>query len=107
MNKLTTNEFAVFMADVIKGISHYQYDAFYDISKIVQEHGKHRGESKEKVIKEYHLMTRNTGCDLVEPSSEYYETYKRNNQRIYKLVFCWNCDYFHNEPFATVEELIK
>jgi len=101
--KMTKDEFAVFMANVIlKDVKMYQFDAFYDIAKIVRLLQEKRGNSKDAQIDELHLMTRDTGCDLVNIDSEIYETYKRNNRNIYKLRFCWNEDYMSNETFCTI-----
>lgn len=91
------------MAKVIQSdLKSYQYDAMYDIAKVVRMHKEKRANTTSQQSDEMHLFTRSTGCDLVSPNCESYETRKANNSKCYKLKFVWNCDYFNRVPFCTV-----
>ena len=104
MKTMTKDQFARFMAEQILEIKQYNFDVFYDISKIVNESKEvlFSKDSTEKPIKkEYHLMIRSTGCDLVNPSDDCYNTYLDRSDKIFKIVFCFNEEYFINENFVT------
>jgi len=103
--KMNQNEFAVFIADVIKGMKSYQFDVFYDIARIVNERKEYCTQHEIRNFAEYHLMVRDTGCDLIYPYELHYEHYMERSTVVYKLVFCWNCDYFIDQPFVTVEKI--
>ena len=100
---LTRDEFAVFMANIINGMDMYNYDAMYDIAKVVAADKNRRGESTvDPVMDTVLLCVRNTGCDLIEVDNPQKDLYFRNNENVYELVFCWNCDYMHRIPFCVV-----
>jgi hypothetical protein len=86
-------------------IKKYNFDAFYDISKIVTLLQENRSNSEIKKKQTLYLMLRSTGCDLIDPFSPYYLNYEKNSNEIFELVFCWNCDYFSNEYFCTIKRI--
>jgi len=102
---MTNDDFAKFIANEILSIKNYNFDMMYDIKKIVIEFNKYRGISEKPIETEYHLMLRETGCDLVEPSDELYKTYKQRNDKIFSLLFCWNCYYMHKKSYCIVNQL--
>lgn len=101
--EMTQDQFATFMANIIlTDIQNYQYDAFYDIAKVVDLHKEKRAITESEQYSELHLFTRSTGCDLVSPDSDLYGIYKSNNSNCYKFKFVWNCDYLRKVPFCTL-----
>ena len=104
MKTMTKDQFAKFIAGQILEISQYNFDVFYDIAKIVNEAKTviTCKESMEKPVKkEYHLMIRPTGCDLVIPGDDCYNIYVDRSTKIFKIEFCFNAEYFSNESFVT------
>ena len=103
---MTTDQFAKFIAGVIQEIEFYSFDVMYDIKKIVTELNEYRGNSDNPIYSTYHLMVRNTGCDMVEPDSENYSAYDDRTSIIYSLRFCWNTSYFNNSTsFCEVTQI--
>ena len=103
--KLSTDQFAEFVAKQILTIENYKFDIFYDIRRIMSIFESKRSVSDQAQRDNFHLMVRDNGCDLVDPDDENYKTYKQRSDKIYSLTFCWNCDYMHNETFCEVEKL--
>lgn len=102
--KMTNDQFALFMAEIIKSVEMHNFDAFYDIAKIVKRKSENHGTEIPK-RENFYLVTRPTGIDLVSTLDENLDHYLKNNKKHYLITFCWNCDYFRNEEFAVVEEL--
>ena len=102
--EMTTDEFAQFIAKMIIRIDHYEYDVLYDVSRIMAEHQKYRGDHEAPIYTTYHFMHRCTGSDMVDPSDENYKLFAERNDKIYSLQFCWNRDYF-NVPFCIMETI--
>jgi len=100
--EMNQDQFAEFIAKIIFKIDFYQFDILYDVSRIMSELNKHRGNSDKAIYTNYHLMIRSTGCDLVHPNDENYSIFKDRSTVIYSLQFCWNCSYF-NVPFCYME----
>ena len=102
---MTQDETAQFVADImLNKIVTYNFDMMYDISKIVAKLNENRGNSAQPTRETMHLMTRDTGCDLIALDDENYSIYKQRNDTVYEMTFCWNRDYF-NLPFCIVEQL--
>lgn len=102
--QLSKDQFALWIMQKMGIMNQYQFDMLYDIRKIMTELQAYRGEINSVIKTEYHLMLRDTGCDLVQPSDENYSTYRQRSDTVYKLIFCWNEDYFAH-PFCEVERL--
>jgi hypothetical protein len=100
---MNQNEFAVFIADAIKEMKTNQYYSFYDIARIFYECKDNFNEREIRAFAEYHLMLSDTEFDIIYPDELHYEHYMERSTVVYKLVFCWNCDYFIDQPFVTVE----
>ena len=94
MKKYTKDQFAKFIFRKALQISNYNFDMFYDISKITKILFEKRGVSTEKQKDVLHLMLRSTGCDLISPDDVNYKIYNERTDKVYKLEFCWNEDYF-------------
>ena len=109
MKTITMNkdQFAQFMADVIRDIDSYKFDVLYDIAKIISKLSQSRGETEYPVREELHLMLRSTGCDLITPDDENYKVYDSRATKVYKLLFCWNESYFSNTMTFCIAERIK
>ena len=103
--KMSQDEFAKFIAGQVLTIGNYNFDVLYDIKMIVTEFNENRGKHETPIYSNFHLMVRSTGSDLVRENDENYSIYDARTSIIYSLTFCWNCDYFHNIPFCSVEKL--
>lgn len=100
--KMTTDQFAIFMADVIKSVKMYNFDAFYDIAKIVKIKSEKQKDSVIPQRESFYLFSRDTGIDLIDIENGNLDHYIRNNVHQYLIEFCFNCDYFRDETFATI-----
>ena len=99
----TKDEFAIFMADIIKGIGRYNFDVLLDIGTIIKQKEFRRGSVIDMpVCDRYYLCYRDTGCDLIDILNEYRDTYFNNNSFVYELTFCWNYEYMTNIPFVSI-----
>ena len=106
INEMNMDEFARFIASVILEIDHYSFDVLYDVKRIITELNDNRGTSEKAIFSTYHLMVRNTGCDMVKPNDENYSLYNGRTSIIYSLEFCWNTSYFSHETcFCKVTQL--
>lgn len=103
--KLTTDQFAIFMADVIKSVKFYNFDAFYDIAKIVKLKSEKQKDSVNPQKESFFLFSRDTGIDLIDVDNENLDLYIQNNLHQYLIEFCFNSDYFRDESFATIETI--
>jgi hypothetical protein len=99
--KFNLDQFAKFIAYRLLEIKNYNFDIFYDIKKIVdlksQMHGTERPSKRE-----FYLMLRDKGCDLVEKDNNLFDTYLDRSSKVYLLSFCFNSDYFSNEEFCKI-----
>jgi hypothetical protein len=105
--KLNTDQFAKFMANVIKSVKNYNYDGFYDIAKIVELRKANRGRTDEPIYDEFFLFSRDTGQDLVEVNDLNLNYRIINNTNQWHIKFCWNCDYFSNREYFAIITKIK
>jgi hypothetical protein len=109
--KMTRDEFAKFMADIILSIKTHNFDTFYDIAHIMRLDKQNRGLTEQPTRETFYLFTRDTGCDFIvfldgSRKNDMLTHYEQNNQNKWEITFCWNCDYFYNsESFATVTKI--
>ena len=103
--QMSKDEFAKFIAGAIFEMKHYNFDMFYDIRKIMEELKENRGNTEEPILSTFHLMLRNTGCDMVRPEDENYKLYTNRSDTVYSLIFCYNHEYLHNRPFVSVTKI--
>ena len=104
---MSKDQFALFMAEVIKGIESYNFDVLYDVAKIIGKSSESRGETEYPIREELHLMLRSTGCDLITPDDENYKIYDSRSTEVYELSFCWNESYFGNKESFCIAKRIK
>ena len=102
--RMDYDEFAEFMAKIIFKIDNYNFDVLYDIKTIMTEFAENRSKTDKAIFSTYHLLIRNSGCDLIKPDDENYNLYENRNSKVYCLQFCWNRDYF-NIPFCIMNEI--
>lgn len=106
MITLTHDQFAIFISDLIKDIKVHNFDAFYDIVKIVNEYKAKCGYNEGTPNRDtYFIFYRETGFDMLKINSELYEIMYANNNFCYQIDFCFNCDYFRNESFAKLYKI--
>lgn len=103
--KLTQDQFARFMAEIILSIENYNFDVLYDVRRIMDLFMAHRDRHESPERDSFHLMIRSTGCDMVKESDANYELYDKRSAKIYSLSFCWNYSYMSNEVFCKVIQL--
>ena len=101
---MTKDEFARFMAIRILTIETYNFDVLYDIQTVIDDLKLIQGKTGQPMFTTYHLMTRDTGGDMVKPDDQNYALYKERNYKIWELEFCFNRDYF-NLPFCIVSQI--
>lgn len=104
----TKNTFAIWLLEqVTKNVQDYQFDIFYDIELIVNELKQNRSESNQKIEKTFFLFLRSTGSNLIsnQESIDFFLFMKQNNEKCFKITFCFNADYFADSYFAKVTEI--
>ncbi len=108
--ELTRNQFAKFIANKLLKLKAYNFDLFYDIARITEEHKKQRANYKEPVQTTFHLFLRDTGSDLIDMADiikekDTYKIMKERSIQIYRLRFTFNCDNFYNVPFVIITKI--
>jgi hypothetical protein len=102
---LDLDQLAKFVARKCLKVQRYNFDLFYDIKKIVDLKNNDLHGSEIPSITELHLFLRPFGSWLTSPDTENYQMYFDSNEQVYKLVFCWNCNYFINQSFCKITRL--
>jgi len=104
MKKLNKNQFAKFVANVIKEIKNYNYDVFYDI---VLFNDTIKETYKESTEKSYYWYIRDNGTHICEIDNlEFINSVKKafEHKKILKLTFCKE-DYKNNFEVVTIETI--
>lgn len=102
---LNQNQFAKFLFKIGLKIEIHSFDLFYDIKTITNKYKENLGKGTQPSKETIYLFYRNTGFDLCFEESDLFEIYLKNNTTTFKVVFCWNCDYWHKESFAVIEQI--
>ena len=107
MEKLSLNQdqFAKFLFEIGLKIEIHSFDLFYDIRTILNRYKENLGKGTKLSRETIFLFYRSTGFDICFEGSDLFETYVRNNTTAFKVVFTWNCDYWHKENFAVIEQI--
>ena len=120
MTEYNKNQFAKFLFNIGLSINNYNYDLIYDIGNIRSketetikretEKNDNRYPTKDKVLDTMYLFTRSNGThSFFEGENintlEEIKMYKDHNEKMYKIVFCWNEGYFSNTEHCTIEEI--
>lgn len=114
MKKLDKNNFAKFFIDEAQNtIKNYFFDIFYDIRTIMEMNRIREKEifneiSNKPIFTQVVWYLRENGTYLLmeHETNSLETTYDKNSRKKYILTFCINSDYFREEEYCTVNELI-
>jgi len=105
--KMSTDQFARFIAKELLKVKQYNFDLFYDISKITDLYIENMSKTGAPIFDTWFLMLRDTGSHFIHSTDINYDMYANNNSKIYKLKFCYNRDYFYAKYQFCEVTLIK
>lgn len=99
MKKLNKNQFALFVADIIKEIKNYNYDVFYDVILFDKEI---KETEKEDTQKSFFCYIRDSGTHICEADNlEFINSVQKafEHTKIFKLTF-------HKEEYRNNFEVV-
>lgn len=104
MKKLNKNQFALFVADIIKEIKNYNYDVFYDIILFDKEI---KETDKEDTQKSFFWYIRENGTHICEVDNlEFINNVQKafEHTKIFKLTF-YKEEYINNFEVVKIETI--